>query len=237
LVQAVGWNGTVKPELLQQWFASVPAEYVALIDVDEFIVIDSNSLSTATMPNLYSFLEDEARVSHKKALGVYLHRWDYGTSGFRFPPAFVVEPEFAALQERWGRSARETPRTSIGKVILRLKYGVTFEDITHRLSPGAARGMLLPNGTLMCSDECEPPKPTTRQPLSLNHYITGSLAECYAKVRFDNVTTSTDEDCEQFHPGTPAYTEMAETHGFTKDGVLLPFKSATVKRRRELFHV
>jgi len=237
----------IKPKMMQEWFSAFSAKYLMPIDVDEFIVLDdghSSDLSdlqalgeAKSPPDLLRFLEDSLMLTARGAAGVYLHRWDYGTSGFSFPPSVSEKPEFASLQERWGNSDRAHAEEPLGKMILNLASGAYYTDVHHwRVKSGAnVPSMLWPNGTQMCDAACAPRSPTSRQALSLNHYATGSLSECFRKSSSSRLSKHDRPDCERLHPGTMAYASLASSAGLVEDPVLVKYGAATRKRRRELF--
>lgn len=245
---------TMKPEVMHQWFQYFGTRYLIPIDVDEFIVLDKSIASSSTAgvsggrkvqhsveqvapPDLFAFLEEDLMLTDLNAAGAYMHRWDYGTNGFKYPPSLALSPEFVVLQERWGTASRASPEKALGKMILNLGSGVEYTDVHHWQFTEGGGAMLFPNGTEMCKAGavCEPETPRTPQPLSLNHYATGSLTECYGKASSSKFSRRGRDTCERMHPGTTSFSELEETQGIVVDPVLVKYADATRKHRQQLF--
>jgi len=225
-----------------EWFKFFPATYLLVIDVDEFVVIDTPlGQARDTPPNLFDALENDVRVGEKGAVGVYLNRWDYGTGGYTAPPSLVNVPEFGQILERWGAQDRVRPEKNLGKMILNLRVGFPIFLSVHEWNHRSGGPMLFPNGTAMCLQECgysskTPPLPTTRQRISLNHYATGSLAECVAKAQLSKFSREDrGAECARLHPGTKEHTQLAATDGVAVDKSIVRYADATRNRRADLF--
>mmetsp|Transcript_57743 Transcript_57743/g.161010 ORF Transcript_57743/g.161010 Transcript_57743/m.161010 type:complete len:751 (+) Transcript_57743:65-2317(+) len=202
-------------------------------------------------PDLRSYLEKT--VSQTGALGVYMHRWDYGTSGYVHPPSLLGMPEFAVLSERRGDTKRKGVIDRHGKVILNLPTGVKFIGVHTWTVPRSGGQMLLPNGTAFkCKPECicgslchgtgdmSPKcdaicKPSTPQKLFINHYVTGSLEECFDRKKRSVWDRRSYDECRRMHPGTTAYKLLQLEGGFVKDDVMAKYAAAVRVRRVELF--
>lgn len=156
--------------------SAVRPRFAAYIDVDEFLVLrdaPEHSIRGALTRMLNSF--------HGR--GLYLHRWHYGTNGYDSPPSLKDVPEFGLMTSRRGREA-------LGKLILRLGVGAQL-DTMHLLKAPAR--LQLPDGSgfyagpsfgAVVGGEKTPRLKRllmTRQPLSINHYSSGSLKECIHK--------------------------------------------------------
>jgi hypothetical protein len=236
MIQATALSDrTMKPEVMRQWFTAFPAKYVAPIDVDEFIVLTLDDETGSDAPDLYGFLQE--RFAENANLGIYMNRWDYGTSGFRYAPTIQKEPEFVMLKERWGAAERVIPEKELGKMILNIDSGVAYNDVHHWLAPEQPSGsMMFPNGTAMCpSDAIQIVLPRTKQPLSLNHYATGSLTQCIEKAQASQFSRRDQDECERLHPGTAPYDELRATYGMVFDDVLVKYANLTTQRRDKLF--
>merc|ERR1719343_1058510 len=96
--------------------------FLVPLDVDEYIVQrnpDENlAKAWAEPPSLTDFLQ--RRVVSVGALGVYLHRLDFGTAGFVQPPPESYLPEVLMYSERNPVIGRK------GKPILDLKAGAQY---------------------------------------------------------------------------------------------------------------
>lgn len=227
----------------EHWFKYFPARYLLIIDVDEFVVIDSNQIGSAnnsTPPSLFRFLEG-MDVAGRGAAGVYLNRWDYGTSGHIQPPPVNNKPEFAFLTERWGAMDRKKPQKALGKFILNMQAGFPKYLSVHRWNPKGGGSMLFPNGTAMCLQACghnahDPMLPVSHQPISLNHYATGSLSECKARATRSQFNREDRRDeCLQLHPGSTEYALISEFDKVVQDPVMVKYAHATRERRAVLF--
>eukprot|EP00747_Dinoflagellata_sp_TGD_P164999 gnl/TRDRNA2_/TRDRNA2_185732_c0_seq1.p1 gnl/TRDRNA2_/TRDRNA2_185732_c0~~gnl/TRDRNA2_/TRDRNA2_185732_c0_seq1.p1 ORF type:complete len:456 (+),score=40.75 gnl/TRDRNA2_/TRDRNA2_185732_c0_seq1:67-1434(+) len=255
--------------------SEVGALYHMNIDVDEFLVLDDiprngsgKYTGAAVPPNLAAFL---AKVASDN-LGVYVYRWDYGTSGYTDPPSISDMPEFVWLCERWGMLQRSTPRLPDGKYILNLAHASAPAQSVHtppgylprwcpssstslnmsdfqscedvypllesRGTDNQSRVMVLPDGQPFCPShilsQCESPK--SLQPLFLNHYMTGSLQECYNKAKEAfSIRGRNESECKEYHPGTEEYVALKREHGMVEDPIMVKFGTATRIRRAELF--
>eukprot|EP00401_Gymnodinium_catenatum_P039991 CAMPEP_0117557882 /NCGR_PEP_ID=MMETSP0784-20121206/52551_1 /TAXON_ID=39447 /ORGANISM="" /LENGTH=432 /DNA_ID=CAMNT_0005355197 /DNA_START=61 /DNA_END=1358 /DNA_ORIENTATION=+ len=217
------------------------AEFLGLgTSHDEYAVLEEPSSEggeQGSPPDLHAFLQNS--VASRGALGVYLHRLDFGTSGFVDPPPLATMPEFMLLTERRERIEKK------GKPILDLHSGVEFIGVHTWGVPISGGEMLLPNGSRFeCSPKCLCPDndtmasaracfdPSTcveekcnlQQPqrLVLNHYVSGSLSECLEKLDMSTWHRRTARECERFHMGD----------GFLKDFSMMMGDAA---RRERLF--
>lgn len=179
--------------------------YLAVIDVDEFIVTKNRVSLAASLEEL---------IGSKNQLGLYLNRWSFGTNGHVHNVPVKDMPEFFYLTERTGSAGRkkadkDEPRT--GKVILNLPSGVDLWGVHswHTPEDRPDSRMILPDGTEL--------KPATGihyinrydriQPIWINHYQTGSLNQCLQKARMGDHHRSRWADCKKLHPGAKEYNE------------------------------
>ena len=145
------------------------------IDVDEYVAVRADLL-----PRDSSIRGALVRMADRvPGDGVYLHRWQYGTSGFDAPPSLTRTPEFALLTSRYGVNA-------YGKMLLRLGRGVRLENMhTIRSNPNVS--IRLADGKRVNPAyyyvDSAAMQSSRRQPLSLNHFNTGSRQECLDKSR------------------------------------------------------
>lgn len=173
--------------------------YLAVIDVDEFIVTNKRVSLSDTLEEL---------VGSKNQLGLYLNRWSFGTNGYARNVPVKEMPEFYYLTERTGTAGRKRPdkdEPRTGKVILNLPSGVDLWGVHswHTPEDRPDSRMLLPDGTEL--------KPATGihfinrysriQPIWINHYQTGSLNQCLLKARMGDHHRSRWADCKKLHPG------------------------------------
>jgi hypothetical protein len=210
------------------------------------------SSNMVSPPNLRTYLEEE--VNMRGALGVYMHRWDYGTSGFVHAPSLIASPEFAVLSERIGNQDRSNPGDRHGKVILNLASGTEFVGVHTWTVPDEGGVMLLPNASSFnCRPECicgelchgthgvndadcdEECRPRTPQKLFINHYVTGSLEECFDRKKKSVWGRRSYYECNKMHPGTTEYKAQELSSGFVRDDIIAKYAPAVRVRRVELF--
>lgn len=177
--------------------------YLAVIDVDEFIVTKNR----VWLPDLL-----EELVGSENQLGLYLNRWSFGTNGHVRNVQVKDMPEFFYLTERTGTPGRKKPdkdEPRTGKIILNLASGVNLWGVHswHTPEDRPDARMLMPDGT---------PLPVAKgihfinrvkhiQPIWINHYQTGSLNQCLEKAELGDHHRSRWADCKKLHPGAKEY--------------------------------
>lgn len=262
---AVGCKGRVRREPIEDFVAQAHVKYHSNIDVDEFLVLDAdpqngtgNYTGMLVPPNLISFLNNVS----SDALGVYLHRWFYGTNGYAQPPP-TDKPEFFYLRERWGYADRAKPLNKWGKFITNLQNlpaghhvpngvhiwerpnfkasGQDERDLRDLFKIARKRNsaMVLPDGQRFCPNfantglgECLPEAP---QPLFINHYYSGSFQHCIDKVSHGVWSRRSADECNKFHKGTPQYEEFKKQYGMIDDPIMVKYAAATRQKCAELF--
>jgi hypothetical protein len=248
----------------KEFLSKVKAKYLAQIDMDEFLVLDEPSLGPwngtgdyvgiAVPPNLNAFLDNV--LSNGPV--VYLHRWNFGTNGYIQLPSVLEKPEFFFLRERWGNATHASPQSNNGKYIINLelyKLDDSEDGIAHVHVPDSPN-ILLPDGRQMCpnynlstselSNREDPselqktlckPEYEIKQPLFINHYVTGSFEQCIDKYRHAfSIRGRSEEECRDYHPGTEEYRKMKAENGMINDPVMVQYATATRMKRAELFH-
>lgn len=238
-----------EPRKMKNILGAAHARFLAPLDADELIVIQPGGEvpeAPRALPDLRKLLREMLQVQ-PDAVGMYLHRLSFGTSGYIHPPISYDGSGFGMFTER------SQIITHYGKPILDMHSGVEYIGV-HTWGLAARAGqqsmMLLPNGTefrckntclcprmeinfpgMECSDvdscvreDCTPSH-AHMQPIAINHYVTGSLAECLMKLSRNQWTRRTQEECETFH----------EAQGFKQDRTLLPHSRAIRVRRNKIF--
>lgn len=237
-----------EPKTMRKLMSVAQARFLAPFDADELAVIDPNMQDPeahAWMPPSLAEFAANVMKQQPDAVGIYLHRLDFGTSGFLEPPMAGEVPGFALFTERSNRINKK------GKPILDMHSGVEFIGV-HTWGLDNRRGkqgvMLLPNGSAFkCKNTCLCPDKDTVAPekacldlgscveedcniqdyqaATINHYMTGSLAECILKLENSVWGRRSERECERFH----------KADGFTRDLSLMPYVTAIIARKRELF--
>ena len=177
------------------------------IDVDEFVAYRADKPLLEVAPRLDASLWARATARFKRAFvgtsggaprrpagsidgvlaqrarhmriadALYLHRWNYGTSGYDAPPPLSATPEFGLLLSRRGIDG-------CGKLLVRLGQGVRLvsmhlvrKNATVRL-PDGARFRPTTHADVRAQNARLGGVYSERQQLSINHFNTGSRQEC-----------------------------------------------------------
>lgn len=200
------------------------AEYLGMIDVDEYYVTESRALSSAAdvplhRSRFHKFLHG---VLDGNAMGIHSYRWTFGTNGWVSPPAEDT-PEFHYFTER-----ARLPHPK-GKVLLYVPAALNATGVVFRLhgwhrfdntTKKTLMKLILANGAEISDEATELERNSTEAetlPLSINHYVTGSLSECQYKLLKGSHHRDRSMDCELYHPGAQLYKAEDMSRDFVLD--------------------
>eukprot|EP00928_Gymnodinium_smaydae_P078088 TRINITY_DN616_c0_g1_i3.p1 TRINITY_DN616_c0_g1~~TRINITY_DN616_c0_g1_i3.p1 ORF type:complete len:960 (+),score=90.58 TRINITY_DN616_c0_g1_i3:66-2945(+) len=146
------------------------AKYLVAMDVDEYLVPKRSTLKHCNESSNHRTLIPEILAKHcRGCFGIYLNRYNYGTSGWDRQPPYEQSPEIAFFHMRENHAHKR------GKFIVDvdevLRYNLSFGD--H--GPLNFHSVDVPSHAvpmLEASDEI----------LSINHYVTASSEECMNKA-------------------------------------------------------
>ena len=199
------------------------------IDVDEFVAVRALPLGAS----IHGALVRMANQLLARGDGVFLHRWQYGTSGYDAPPSLACTPEFGLLTTRRGVDYH-------GKLLLRVGRGVRLANM-HSIEYGSNSTIRLADGSRISPRRwsliSEGAVGHQRQLLSINHFNTGSRQECLDKSRNTGIASSKTHRrvryCAEYH--VKIGRGEALKGGFVYDPLLARHAYATRAQYRTVF--